>query len=177
MKNEIVEAIEFDPARGALSYNGVRYLLVRPEPLAAIYRGIQALGASAVEVFYGAGYEGGVKSGTYYRDLFSQTAEQAVGFMARMGGQIGWGAMTLRGLDLERREFALEVVGSPFAEALRPAPEPVCHLVRGVFGGLAEGLLGWTAVARETSCVAMGASRCLFLVQDKGATPEFPKGG
>lgn len=167
MKSEVVERLEFDPARGALSYSGVRYLLIRPEPLAAIHRELLARGVAPGEVFYRAGYEGGLRSGTHFRERFGQTPEEAVRFMAGMGGQIGWGAMTLRRLDQAPGELILEVTGSPFAEALRPAPEPVCHLTRGVFAGVAEGLLGWRAAARETACVAVGAPLCVFVVWDE----------
>lgn len=169
MRSEVVAGLELDPARGALSYQGVRYLLIRPEPLAAIHRELQARGIAPGEVFYRAGYEGGLRSGTYFRERFAETPEGAVRFMTGMGGQIGWGAMTLRRLDPGRGELILEVAGSPFAEALRPAPEPVCHLIRGVFGGVAEGLLGWRAEARETACLAEGAPLCVFEIRDQRA--------
>lgn len=142
--------------------------------MAAIVRG---LGARAPEVLYGAGYEGGVLSGTRYRELYRETPEGAVRFMAGMGGQIGWGAMTLQRLDLERRQLVVEVVGSPFAEGMAPSAEPVCHLLRGVFGGLAEGLLGWTAEARETACAATGSASCVIEVRDGSAGPAAPTRG
>ncbi|MBI2461462.1 MAG: hypothetical protein HYV61_08280 [Candidatus Rokubacteria bacterium] len=164
----VVARLEFDPARGALSYQGVRYLLIRPEPLAVIYRGMLEAGLPPGEVFYRAGYEGGVRSGTHFRERFGQSPEGAVRFMAGMGAEIGWGAMTLSRLDPDQGELVLEVAGSPFAEALGPAAEPVCHLIRGVFGGVAEGLLGWTASAVETDCLATGAPRCVFVVRDLG---------
>lgn len=152
----------------------MRYFFLRPEPMAAIVRG---LGVAAPAVLYRAGYEGGVLSGTRYRELYRETPEGAVRFMAGMGGQIGWGAMTLRRLDLARRELVVEVVGSPFAEGMAPAAEPVCHLLRGVFGGLAEGLLGWTAEARETACAATGRPSCVIEVRDGSAGRSAPATG
>lgn len=174
MANDIVRGLEYDAARGRLTFRGVRYFFLRPEPMAAIIRG---LGSQAPDVLYRAGYEGGVLSGTRYREVYRETPEGAVRFMAGVGGQVGWGAMTLRRLDLERRELVLEVVGSPFAEGLAPSEEPACHLLRGVFGGLAEGLLGWSAEARETACAAAGSPSCTIEVRDGSAGRAAPLTG
>jgi len=168
MDNTVLRELTWDPEAGRLLFKDVRYLLIRLETLAAIYRGMLTLGASPAEVLYQAGHAGGVKSGTHYRQVLGLAAEEAVRFMAQMGGQIGWGSMRVAALDLGRRELILEVTGSPFAEALRPSAEPVCHLIRGIFGGVAVGVLGWAVEAREESCVSMGAQKCVFVIRSKG---------
>ena len=168
MENSVLREMTWDPEAGRLRFKDVRYLLIRPETVAAVHRGMLALGASPAEVLYRAGYEGGVKSETHYREVLGQTAEEAVSYMAAMGGQIGWGAMRLVSLDAGRGELVLEVAGSPFAQALGPSAEPVCHLTRGIFSGVAEAVLGWKVVASEESCVAAGAPKCVFVIRSKG---------
>jgi predicted hydrocarbon binding protein len=166
MENTVLRELTWDPEAGRLRFKDVRYLLIRLETLAAIHRGMAA--SAAAEVLYRAGYEGGVRSGTHYRKILGLAAEEAVRFMAQMGGQIGWGAMRVAELDPGGQKLVVEVVGSPFAEALRPSTDPVCHLIRGIFGGVAEAVLGWKVAASEESCVAAGAQKCVFVIRSKG---------
>ena len=72
------------------------------------------------------------------------------------------GIGTANRLDLRARELVVTVGRSPFAEAYGPASRPVCHLIRGVVAGLAEGSFGAPAQAREVECLAMGAETCRF---------------
>jgi predicted hydrocarbon binding protein len=42
---------------------------------------------------------------------------------------------------------------------------PVCHLIRGVLGGLMAGLFGVTVQAREIACLAHGDPVCRFEIE------------
>lgn len=143
--------------RGGLSLGGSRYLLVRPETLAALQHAVEAaLGARAGECLAAGGRAGGAAA---LRAL-GATGRQAVERLLVAGGRIGWGEFALERLAPDC--LVVSVRHSPFAEAYGPAPGPVCHLTRGVLERLAEAALGGPVAARETACAAAGAPACRF---------------
>ena len=170
MDNSILADLKFDDARGALLYNDVRYLLIRPETLIAFQKAAEEqLGAGADELLYVGGFTGGTLSAKKYREVFGLTAAQSVEFMAKMGTEIGWGKLLITHYDSADRELVLVAESSPFAAAYGKAERGVCHLIRGVFAGLASGLYGCAVEAREEECLAMGHARCKFVIRGVGA--------
>ncbi len=172
MANSILDNLTFDPARGALLYEGVRYLLIRPETLIAFQRAAEEkLGRQADEFLYAGGFTGGTLSAKKYREVFGLSDEESVRFMANMGTEIGWGRISICELNVPQRRLDIEVEASPFAAAYGPADRGICHLVRGVFAGLAQGIFGREVTAREEKCLAMGNSHCRMVIQsiDKSA--------
>ncbi len=168
MDNSILADLKFDPTHGALLYNGVRYLLIRPETLIAFQQAAEEkLGAGADELLYAGGFTGGALSAKKYREVFGLTDVQSVEFMAKMGTEIGWGRLQIVSFDVAKRELVLTAESSPFAGAYGRSDRGVCHLVRGVFGGLASGIFDCTVEAREEECLAIGHTRCKFVVQGK----------
>src|SRR3989304_8670924 len=96
MDNTVLQALRYDPQRGALLFNDVRYLLVRPETLMAFQRAAAArLGAEADALLYESGFTGGRLSAMRYRELFQLSDAETVEFMAHMGSEIGWGRMAV----------------------------------------------------------------------------------
>lgn len=168
MDNSILDGLQFDRARGALLYNDVRYLLIRPETLLAFQKAAEEkLGAQADELLFAGGYTGGSLSAKKYREVFGLSDAQSVEFMANMGTEIGWGKLTVEHFDPVRCELDLLVDSSPFAAAYGAADRGVCHLVRGVFAGLASGVFGRPVDASEHECVAMGHARCKITIRGK----------
>jgi predicted hydrocarbon binding protein len=166
MRNAILEHLDYVEEEGRLTFKGVRYLLIRPETLMAWYRVVRvALGDSADDLVYEGGFQGGRLSGERFRQVFGYTAEATVDFMAEMGGQIGWGRFEVVDCDPARRRLEVRVNGSPFPEAFGPADHPVCHLIRGVLGGLGEATFEGPVSAREIECRAMGDAACHFVVE------------
>ncbi len=166
MDNSILADLHFDPTRGALLYNDVRYLLIRPETLIAFQKAAEEkLGVGADELLYAGGYTGGTLSAKRYREVFGLSDEQSVAFMAKMGMEIGWGRFTICRLDVTAAELVLEVASSPFAAAFGRAERGVCHLIRGVFAGLASGIFGREVEAREEECLAMQHPTCKFVIR------------
>jgi predicted hydrocarbon binding protein len=169
--NQIVSQLAWSADAGALSFNGVRYLLIRPETLMQWQQGIEAeLGARADDLAYAGGFMGGRLSGQRYKQAFGLNVREAVEFMCRMGGQIGWGRFEILRLDLQRPALEVLVHNSAFAQGyagLRPEGErrPVCHLIRGVLGGLLSGLLEAPVRAQERECLAAGAAGCRFVME------------
>ncbi|HBH04965.1 MAG TPA: hypothetical protein DDZ42_24160 [Candidatus Rokubacteria bacterium] len=155
-ENRVLAGLRDDGA-GRLAYGASRYLLVRPETLVALQKALEAaLGARAAECLVAGGRAGG---GAALRAL-GGGAEEAVGRLLAMGGEIGWGRFALERLAPDA--LVVRVEHSPLAEAYGPAAGPVCHLTRGVVERLAELALGRPAAAVETACAAVGAPACRF---------------
>jgi len=166
MDNAILADLKFDATRGALLYNDVRYLLIRPETLIAFQKAAEEkLGAGADELLYAGGFTGGTLSAKKYREVFKLTDQQAIEFMAKMGTEIGWGKFTVSSFSVANRTLELTVESSPFAAAYGKASRGVCHLIRGVFAGLASGIFGCDVISREEECLAMGHTRCRFVIR------------
>lgn len=174
MNNSILSQLQWNAEAGALTFQDVRYLLIRPETLAQFQQAVEAeVGAErAGELMYAGGFMGGQLSGQRYKEAFGLTERQAVEFMCRMGGEIGWGRFELRELDAVSQRIEVDVYDSPFAQAyLRlptsgpPSAHPVCHLTRGVLGGLVSGLSSQEVRAGETRCLAQGHPSCHFEIQ------------
>jgi len=166
MENEILKEIHFDSEKGGLFYKDVRYLLVRPETLAAFQKAIEKeLGERGSQILYESGFHGGTLSARRYREVFHLSDEEIIHFMIRMGAQIGWGQFQQERFDPERKTLRVQVLHSPFAEAYGPSSLSVCHFIRGVIGGLASMVFGQGVRSREASCLAKGDRYCLFEAQ------------
>jgi predicted hydrocarbon binding protein len=146
-----------DDGAGRLSYRGARYLLIRPETLAALQHALEAaLGSAAADCFVAGGRAGGGKATASFTGAGRERAEALVA----MGTRIGWGKFTLERYAPD--ELVVTVTGSPFAEAYGPARAPVCHLTRGVLEALASAVLSGRPRVTETACLATGAAGCRF---------------
>jgi predicted hydrocarbon binding protein len=152
----LVAQLEDDGA-GALSIGGARYLLIRPETLAALHKAVEAaLGWQAADCLAAGGRAGGARATQSLPGAGPERARRLV----EMGGTLGWGSFALERFDADG--LVVTVHRSPFAEAYGASPRPVCHLTRGVLESLATLTLGRPARAVETACAATGADRCRF---------------
>ncbi len=166
MDNSILTNLKFDDTRGALLYNDVRYMLIRPETLISFHKATEEkLGAAADDLLYMGGFAGGSLSAKRYREVFGLTDAQSVEFMAKMGTEIGWGKMQATAFDASKRELVLIVENSPFAAAYGKSARGVCHLIRGVFAGLASGIFTSAVQAREEECLSIGNTVCKFTIR------------
>ncbi len=156
MTNAVLAELRDDGA-GRLTYRGARYLLIRPETLAALQQALEsALGNGAAECFAAGGRAGGGKATA----SFTGAARERVEALVAMGTRIGWGRFALE--RYARGELIVTVTGSPFAEAYGRADAPVCHLTRGVLEALASAVLSGRPRVVETACAATGAPACRF---------------
>ena len=180
MKNEIICALKFDARAGSLSFKGVRYMLIRPETVAALQIEMEKLNPRAcAAALYEAGRTGGYLSSKKYREVFNYTPAQTARFMAKMGSQIGWGRFVIKKLDVKCGILIAEVINSPFAvaykamqsqqprirnpkSAIRNPQSGVCHVIRGIFGGMAQALFEKPVKVVETKCLAKGDRLCRF---------------
>ena len=165
MENSIIERLEFKT--GYLLFKDVRYMFIRPEVIDTIHKRMEAeLGPEkCAEIMMAAGDVGGAKSSQRYKEVFGYSEQEIVEFMCKMGGEIGWGIFSLGKLDLDRGEMIIEVRDSPFAAAYGPSEAGVCHLIRGVMGGMGAGIFETGVSSEETACMAKGDDCCRFEVR------------
>ena len=163
MDNGLLKEFSFNPEKGGLFYQDVRYLLIRPETLAVFQKATEKeLGERASEILYESGAQGGTLSAKRYRELFNLSDKESVGFMIRMGARIGWGRFELERFDTSPKNLVVNVYHSPFAEAYGPSSSPVCHFIRGVLSGIASVVFGQAVKSTESACLARGDSCCRF---------------
>ncbi len=163
MESEILKELKFDAEKGGFFYKGVRYLLIRPETLATFQKAVEReTGERASNLLYESGFTGGNLSAKRYRELFGFTDEETVRFMMEMGTQLGWGRFELKVLDRDRRVLVVHVYHSPFAESYGPSVKPVCHIIRGVVGGVSSLIFDKKIEPKEVSCLAKGENFCKF---------------
>jgi predicted hydrocarbon binding protein len=166
--NSILSELSYSAERGALEFKGVRYLLIRPETLSSMQQAAEGeLGAQkAADLLFAGGFTGGKLSGERYKQSLGLTDAEAVEFMCRMGGEIGWGQFRLVELDESEGRLVVEVEHSPFAGGYdEPSRSGVCHMTRGVLSGLATGLFEVDVVSDETLCLAKGDALCRFEIE------------
>lgn len=167
-ENTILKDLIFDESCGALSYKGVRYLLIRAETIAGFQKNIkETCGEEAAEKIFTGGFEGGSLSAKKYRELHNFSDSEIIGFMMKMGAQIGWGRFSLERYDPKLKILQVSVAHSPFAESYGKSSQGVCHLTRGVLCGLAAILFDHDCSASEIECRAKGDRRCLFVIKGK----------
>ncbi|MFQ6102004.1 MAG: V4R domain-containing protein [Anaerolineae bacterium] len=170
MSNEIFDKLRVETGR--LTFKDVRYMLIRPDTVVDFQKAVEALVGPerCAKAMMAGGYTGGSRSSKRYKEVFNYTDEEIVAFMCKMGGEIGWGRFSLVELDAASKRLAIEVEGSPFAEAYMrdqptTSPLPVCHMIRGVLAGMAAGIFGGDVASEETACVAKGDPVCRFVIR------------
>ena len=165
MENSILERLEFETGR--LMFKEVRYMFIRPEVIATLHKQLEAeLGPEkCADIMMAAGNVCGAKSSQRYKEVFGYSEQEIVEFMCRMGGEIGWGIFSLAHLDVDRGEMVIEVKDSPFAAGYGASETGVCHLIRGVMGGMGAGIFGGEVASLETACTAKGDACCRFEVK------------
>jgi predicted hydrocarbon binding protein len=146
-----------DDGAGALTINGARYLLIRPETLAALQKAVEvAAGRQASDCLAAGGRAGGARATATLAGSGEERAQRLVA----MGGALGWGQFALERFAGDG--LVVTVRRSPFAEAYGAATSPVCHLTRGVLESLAILTLSRPTRVVETECAAAGATHCRF---------------
>lgn len=164
----ILNELTYHAESGSLRYQSVRYLLIRPETLAALQTALEAeVGPQrAGEIVFEAGFTGGQLSARKYKETFGFGDRQVVEFMCRMGGEIGWGHFRLIAMDTETQHLVVRVDQSPFAAAYpAKAQAGVCHFTRGVLAGIASGIFNEATAALEPVCLAQGDAHCQFVIE------------
>jgi predicted hydrocarbon binding protein len=155
--------LEFDPDGGELRLGNLRYMLLRPETLSEIQKGVEdRLGPKSSEYLYAAGASWAVGALNRLKSALEEAPEDLAAALCGQATKLGWGHWELAGFEPEKKTLAVRVTGSPFAAAYGQSDEPVCHLAAGAVGGCAESLFRMPTACSELACRAQGDPHCLF---------------
>ena len=168
LRDLVLSSLELDVSSGVLRLLGHRYGFFRPIVLVNIQKQLeQTVGASTKGFLYLAGEktaEGGLgmtgevlagfDSGSMTIDSFKRLADALA--------ILGCGRFSLDVSDIPAGHFTFNLENSPIAEAYGPSKKPVCHLLAGFLGGVAERFVGREILCEEVACQAQGQPRCRF---------------
>ncbi|MEE9115509.1 MAG: V4R domain-containing protein [Thermoplasmata archaeon] len=162
-REQVAEKLQFDMGEGELSFNGVRYILIRPETIVRFQKEVEkAMGERTSAAMSLGGYEGGSLSTKAYMERFDLSNKEVAEFMCNMGSQLGWGRFEL--VELGER-VVIEVHNSPFAEEYGSSESAICHMIEGVMAGMGSTVLGSNVRSIEEKCKAKGDRVCRFVIE------------
>ncbi len=149
---------------GVLQLGPVRHLVMRPETISEIQKGVEdRLGVKSSEYLYAAG---SIWAAMELRRLRvavgSGQPEELARLFCRHATSLGWGEWSTQVFSADEKVVQIRIGRSPFAEAYGQADQPVCHLAAGAVSGLVESLFRIPATCNELSCRAQGAEFCQF---------------
>ncbi len=91
--------------------------------------------------------------------------EQTFETMQSLARESGWGLLTLNGGDLNAGEARITVKDCFFCLHSKESEEPVCHVLAGLMGGIADEVIGVSHRVTEEKCIAKGDSVCEILIE------------
>lgn len=166
--NQLLENFEFDPERGALDLQGVRYLLMRPDTLVEMQKLLEShLPEETAGLLRQAGAEDGARMAIRFRDAFSYGDEEVLSSSTFLLAQSGWGALSVEMAHFQGREIVVKARDSATAEIYGPSVYPVCHLLLGLLEGVAMTLFDSEVDGQEVQCEAKGDSCCRFVISGR----------
>jgi predicted hydrocarbon binding protein len=175
MADDVRELI-FDQNEGTLQIGPLRYVLMRPDTVAEIQKGVEdRLGPKSAEYLYAAGASWAVGA---YKRLKAALAEADEGLIRALcihATELGWGRWGLERFVPEEKKMVVRVFGSPFAAAYGQSDGPVCHLITGAVSGMAESIFKMPTACIEQVCMAQVGADCIFVAtgHDVGGTDAW----
>lgn len=158
--------LRWDSAQGSLHDGPRRYLMMRPDVLMGALHAVDTpVRHAMLDALAASTRAHGADSLRAYAAQVGGNTDALMAATQAAAADLGWGRWTLR---RDGPRLHLEVADSPFAAGWRavdgrPALQPVCAPVRGMFGALASLVLGTAVQAEECDCAAMHAPCCRFV--------------
>jgi predicted hydrocarbon binding protein len=163
--NQILDSLSYDPERGVLALQSVRYILLPPSVLAEIQKGVEeSLGRETQSIFAQAAAAEGTVLASRFRDVFGYPPDQVLSGVAFLLSESGFGLVVPEMVNLEGRELVFKIVESPFADAYGPSTQSVCHTTLGLLQGVAAAVFETETTGMEVQCAAKGDTCCRFVV-------------
>jgi predicted hydrocarbon binding protein len=88
--------------------------------------------------------------------------------MQDLARESGWGGFSLNSGDLTSGTAGITVKDCFFCLHARESTEPVCHVLVGLVGGMADEILDVSHRVSEQKCIAKGDSVCEILIERLG---------
>ncbi|HZW84506.1 MAG TPA: V4R domain-containing protein [Nitrososphaerales archaeon] len=95
--------------------------------------------------------------------------DEAFEAMQNLARESGWGALTLNSGDLSAGQARIVVRECFFCLHAREATEPVCHVLVGLVGGIADEIIGPGHRVIEEKCIAKGDAVCEVMIERVGS--------
>jgi predicted hydrocarbon binding protein len=160
--NRFLGGMAFSAADGEMSFNGLRYMLIRPETLVRFQKAVdREIGPRTADLMASAVREVGESIGDRYRAAGRAPAE-ALQSMAASAAELGWASFEVRGCAEPGGMISVTATNSAFAQAYGSSASPVCHVIRGLFAGAISRLVGNVERASEIRCACTGEPACEF---------------
>ena len=164
------EVLTVDMQHGIVTRNfdGSRVMALGSHGWATIERELETTfitGAAVILQRLGYSYGRAVGRAAKKQDLDPEHAFEAMQNLAR---ESGWGGFNLNSGDLNAGEAAITVRDCFFCLHARESPEPVCHVLTGLVGGMADEILNVSHRVAETKCIAKGDAVCEILIERLG---------
>ena len=158
------DRLAYDPAKGEWLDQSRRYLMMRPDALMGIFRGLsEPARAQALDALEASIHAQGGDSARAYLAMGGSGAALLT-TIAETAPMLGWGRWTF---THSGRTLGLTVTNSPFAAGFGPSPTPVCHAIKGMVRAVSGLVIGAETVVEETQCTATGAHECRFEARAK----------
>ena len=170
-KTEEEEVIlRVDLARGLVTRaaDGTRVIALASRGWATIEKELQSTFITgAAVILQRLGYSYGRAMG---RAAKSQEAspERAFEVIQALARESGWGTLSLNGGDLFQGEARITVSDCFFCLHTKDATEPVCHVLTGLIGGVADEIIGVSHRVMEEKCIGKGDAVCEILIERLG---------
>ncbi|WP_158917207.1 4-vinyl reductase [Caulobacter sp. S45] len=152
------ERLSWEAVPGEIRDGEIRYILVRPDALMAIFAGLDPPARdAALAAFQDSVATFGGQSAAKY----AATAERPlIDVVAATAPQLGWGCWTV---EPTSDGYRILVENSPFAAGFGAADRLVCTPIVGMLTAVGRIMGGGGAEVRETSCAAeAGGHTCRF---------------
>ena len=148
--------------------DGIRIMALGSPGLATLEKELTTTFVSgAAVILQRMGYSYGRYLGRVARS--QKKAEQNVlELLQSFSRESGWGQLALNGGDLSRGQARLVLRNCIFCLHIEQASEPVCHMLTGLIGGIADEVIGATHRVLEEKCVARGDALCEIVVERLG---------
>lgn len=153
--------LAFDAATGRGADGDIRYLIMRADGLMQTFAQLpQVHRLPALQALATSVRRNGGDSLRHYqrREALDDTA--LLELVAQTAGKLGWGRWVF---DVKAAgSLSLRVQDSPFAAGYGKSDTPVCYPIVGMFGAVADIVVGASGTVVETQCSAAGADACRF---------------
>ena len=166
----VPEVLKVDVAHGIVvkAADGSRVMALGSHGWATIERELETTfitGAAVILQRVGYSYGRSVGRAAKKEGLDPTLAFEAMQTLAR---ESGWGGFSLNSGDLNSGTAGITVKDCFFCLHARESTEPVCHVLVGLVGGMADEILDVSHRATEQKCIAKGDSVCEILIERLG---------
>jgi len=161
---------DVDPGRGTIKRkaDGVRVMTLTSPGWATLQKELATTFVSGSAVIL---QRMGYSYGRYYGRMAKAEEDghgDSVALLQNFARVTGLGELALNGGDLSAGEARLALRSCIFCLHIKEASEPVCHVLAGLIGGIADEVIGGTHRVLEEKCIGKGDAFCEVLVERTG---------